>query len=178
MTKKYKGQVPEIYKGTISYEDGPSRLRIDERTGEWGYKHELSGITLASGNDIKSLDNFVKKLDRYQKEAQSIEWDQIAKTWTWNRKPFDILKDTEGLLDALKSERGSFSTKPIGKQAVKEQKDIVKNKEIMDVIKEAMRGPNKKGGGMIVNKEERLSDYLSDLPAPTEWNPLGRKWEF
>ena len=87
----------------------------------------------------------------------------------WN----NVLNEVEeGPIKLLKSERGSFSTKPIGKQAVKEQKDIIKNKEIMDVIKEAMRGPNRKGGGMIVNKGDRLSTYLEDYPTS------GPGWEW
>jgi hypothetical protein len=86
----------------------------------------------------------------------------------------------------LKSERGSFSNKPIGRQAVKEQKDIIKNKEIIDMIKEEigkyipMSGGSRKGSGLIVNKTGKISPYLEELPSPTSYDPKtgARKWEF
>lgn len=82
-------------------------------------------------------------------------------------------------------------SEPIGKQGVKEQKDALKNKEIMDLIRDeigkVIQRPgkggvisSKKGGGMIVNKPGELGQYLEETPRPTSYDPEtgARRWEF
>ena len=104
----------------------------------------------------------------------------------WN----NVLNPTEeGQIKLLKSERGSFSNKPIGRAATKEQKDLEKSKEIQDLIREEIgkyiqksgKGgtiTSRKGSGMISNKSDKLSTYLEEEPQPSEINKLGKLWKF
>lgn len=68
-----------------------------------------------------------------------------------------VNKKSLSLSDLLKSERGSFSNKEIRKEM---EESIGRN------ISKKVRGKTqpRKGGGMIVNKEEKLSDYLNEYP--------------
>jgi hypothetical protein len=110
----------------------------------------------------------------------------------------DAHKIIDKLWDKVYEEKGpvggpaKFSKlEPIGRTAVKEQKDALKNKDIQDVIREeigrVIQRPGKggvissrKGGGMIVNKPGELGQYLDEAPRPKYFDPEtgARTWEF